>query len=79
MGSFGGYIAQEIIPRGEIFHIQNLTKFGNLSYLPQDMSCRINDFWITYTKDLKTDQFYSDLSILDAQWERIKKESDLCE
>ena len=24
IGSFGGYIAQEIVPRGEIFHIQNL-------------------------------------------------------
>jgi len=65
LGSFGGYIAQELIPRGEISHIQNITKFGDLSYLPQNVSCRINDFWITYTKELKTEQFYSDLSLLD--------------
>mgnify|MGYP001276712116 CR=1 FL=1 len=26
IGLFGGYTAQEIVPRGEIFHIQNLTK-----------------------------------------------------
>ena len=57
IGSFGGYIAQEIVPRGEIFHIQNLTKFGNISYVPQNFSCRINNFWITYTKESKTDQF----------------------
>ena len=73
LGSFGGYNAQEIIPVGEIFHIQNLTKFGNISYVPQDLSCRINNFWITYTKELKTDQFYSDLSILNEQGKEVKR------
>jgi len=73
IGSFQGYISQEIVPRGEIFHVQNLTKFGNLSYISQDVSCRINDFWITYTKDQKTDQFYSDLSILDANGKELKR------
>ena len=63
--AFNGYTAQEIIPRGEIFHIQNLLKSGNKSYIPQDFSWRINDFWITYTEELKTNQFYSDLSLLD--------------
>ena len=73
LGSFGGYNAQEIIPVGEIFHIQNLTKFGNSSYVPQDVSCRINNFWITYTKELKTDQFYSDLSLLNEDGQEIKR------
>ena len=73
LGSFGGYIAQEIIPVGEIFHIQNLTKFGNNSYVPQDLSCRVNNFWITYTKELKTDQFYSDLSILGSDGKELKR------
>ena len=35
-----------------------VTKFGNVSYIPQAVSCRINNFWITYTKTLKTDQYY---------------------
>ena len=73
LNSFGGYTAQEIIPRGEVFHIQNLTKFGNLTYVPQDLSCRINNFWITYTKEAKTDQFYSDLSLLDQEGKEIKR------
>jgi len=73
LGAFGGYIAQEIIPVGEIFHIQNLTKFGNNSYVPQDLSCRVNNFWITYTKELKTDQFYSDLSILGSDGKELKR------
>jgi cytochrome c biogenesis protein len=73
IGSFVGYTAQEIVPRGEIFHIQNLTKFGDMSYIPQTISCRINDFWITYTKELKTDQFYSDLSLFDKKGNEVKR------
>ena len=72
-GSFIGYAAQEIVPRGEIFHIQNLTKFGNTSYVPQEIACRINNFWITYTKESKTDQFYSDLSLFDQNGNEIKR------
>jgi len=75
LGSFGGYAAQELIPRGEISHIQNVTKFGDLSYLPQNISCRINDFWITYTKELKTDQFYSDLSLLDSNGKELTRKT----
>tara|TARA_B100000683_G_C12458342_1_gene542998 strand:+ start:111 stop:1412 length:1302 start_codon:yes stop_codon:yes gene_type:complete len=73
LGSFAGYTAQEIVPRGEIFHIQNLTKFGNGSYIPQTISCRINNFWITYTKELKTDQFYSDLSLFNEKGNEINR------
>ena len=75
IGLFGGYIAQELIPRGEIVHIQNLTKFGSTSYIPQDISCRINDFWITYTKDQKTDQFYSDLSLINGSGKELKRKT----
>jgi len=75
LGSFGGYAAQELIPRGEISHIQNVTKFGDLSYLPQNISCRINDFWITYTKELKTEQFYSDISLLDPNGKEVTRKT----
>ena len=71
--SFVGYTAQEIVPRGEIFHIQNLTKFGNISYIPQNLYCRINNFWITYTNEAKTDQFYSDLSVFDQKGNEVKR------
>jgi cytochrome c biogenesis protein len=74
-GSFSGYTAQQFIPRGEIVHIQNLTKFGNISSLPQQLSFRINDFWITYTKDLKTDQFYSDISLLTNEGKELKRKT----
>jgi cytochrome c biogenesis protein len=73
VGMSQGYNAQEIIPVGELFHIQNLTKFGNGSYVPQDISCRVNNFWITFTKEFKTDQFYSDLSLINESGKEIKR------
>lgn len=74
-GSFSGYTAQQFIPRGEITHIQNLIKFGSISSLTQDTSFRINDFWITYTNDSKTDQFYSDLSLLTNEGKELKRKT----
>jgi len=74
-GSFCGYIAQEIVPRGEVFHTQNLVQFGNLSQIPQNISWRVNDFWITYTEEFKTNQFYSDLSLLDSSGNELKRKT----
>ena len=34
---------------------------------------RVNDFWITYTNELKTNQFYSDLSLLDSSGYEVQK------
>jgi len=75
IGSLNGYTAQEVIPRGEIFHIQNLIKSGTFGYVPQNLSWRVNDFWITYTKEAKINQFYSDLSILDKNGNEIKRKT----
>jgi cytochrome c biogenesis protein len=73
--AFNGYTAQQIIPRGEIFHVQNLLKSGNISYIPQSFSWRVNDFWITYTNEFKTNQFYYDLSLLDYRGFDIKRKT----
>ena len=64
IGSLFGFKAQEIIPKTETFHIQNILNTGQLSIIPKT-SARINDFWITYTKTKTISQFYSDISILD--------------
>jgi cytochrome c biogenesis protein len=72
VGSFGGYMAQEVVPRGEFFHSQNLVKLGRISNITQDISWRVNDFWITYTEDFKTNQFYSDLSLIDNRGNELK-------
>ena len=66
IGSLFGFKAQEIVPKTETFHIQNILNNGQLTVVPKT-SARINDFWITYTKNKTISQFYSDISILDNQ------------
>ncbi len=66
VGSLFGFKAQEIVPKTETFHIQNILNNGQLTVVPKT-SARINDFWITYTKSKTISQFYSDISILDNQ------------
>ena len=65
-GSLFGFKAQEIVPKTENFHIQNILTTGQLTIIPK-VSARINDFWITYTKNKNISQFYSDISILDKE------------
>ena len=65
-GSLFGFKAQEVVPKTETFHIQNILTTGQLTIIPK-VSARINDFWITYTKNKTIAQFYSDISILDTQ------------
>jgi len=72
IGSFFGFKAQEIIPKTETFHIQNILNNGHLASIPI-LSTRINDFWITYTKQNTISQFYSDISVLNPQGKEIKR------
>ena len=55
LGATGGFKAQEIIPKTETFHIQNILNTGQLSLIPKT-SARINDFWITYSKQKTINQ-----------------------
>ena len=66
IGALFGFKSQEIVPKTETFHIQNILNNGQLTIIPK-ISARINDFWITYTKKKTISQFYSDISILDNQ------------
>jgi cytochrome c biogenesis protein len=74
IGSLFGFKAQEIIPKTENFHIQNVLNNGPLTFVPKT-SARINDFWITYTKKKTISQFYSDVSILDNQGNEINRKT----
>jgi cytochrome c biogenesis protein len=68
-GAFNNFKAQEILPKGEIFHIQNPIKIGFITVLP-DINARINDFWVEYSNN-RIRQFYSNLSILDSNGNEI--------
>jgi cytochrome c biogenesis protein len=74
IGSLGGFKAQEIVPKTENFHIQNIFNNGKLTKIP-NISGRVNDFWITYTPQKTISQFYSDISILDKNGSEIKRQT----
>ena len=66
IGSLFGFKAQEIVPKTETFHIQNILTNGPVSIISRT-SARVNDFWITYTKTKTVSQFYSDISLLNSK------------
>ena len=70
IGAINGFKAQEIIPKTETFHIQNILSNGQFTSIPK-VSTRVNDFWITYTKKTTISQFYSDISILNVDGNEI--------
>ena len=71
--AFNNFKAQEILPKGEIFHIQNPIQIGWLTNLPT-VSTRVNDFWVEYENN-RIHQFYSNLSILDNFGNEIKHQT----
>lgn len=73
LGAFKNFKAQEILPKGEIFHIQNPIRIGWLTPLPT-ITTRINDFWVEY-KNNKIHQFYTNLSILDNYGNEIENQT----
>ena len=74
IGSLFGFKAQEIVPKTESFHIQNILNNGQFTIIP-NTSARINDFWITYTKNRTIAQFYSDISILSNQGNEVERKT----
>lgn len=72
VSSLSGFKAQEIIPKTETVHIQNILTMGPFSNIPKT-SARVNDFWITYSKKNTVNQFYSDISIMDSFGNEIKQ------
>jgi len=73
IGAFKNFKVQEILPKGEIFHIQNPIKAGLLTPLP-NITTRVNDFWVEYENN-RIHQFYSNLSILDNYGNEIKQQT----
>jgi cytochrome c biogenesis protein len=72
-GAFFNLKVQEILPKGELFHIQNPIQTGMFATIPQ-INARINDFWVEY-KNNRIHQFYSNLSILDNFGNEIKEQT----
>ncbi|MGB3298813.1 MAG: cytochrome c biogenesis protein, partial [Phormidesmis sp.] len=77
LGAMTGFFAQEMVPAGQTFKIQNIFEAGpwSASQVPKDWSVKVNRFWIDYSPEGRVDQFYSDLSVLDNDGEEVKRKT----
>jgi cytochrome c biogenesis protein len=71
LGSLSGFMVQELIPLGGLFHLQNIITSGPFSYINQDIEGYVRDFRITYSDEGNIDQFYSDLLLIDNKGEKL--------
>lgn len=74
-GAMTGFSAQEMVPSGQNFQIRNIFDAGPWAsaQIPKDWSVQVNRFWIDYTPEGSIDQFYSDLSVLDARGQEVDR------
>jgi cytochrome c biogenesis protein len=73
VSAFNNFKAQEVLPKGEIFHIQNPIQIGWFTTVPP-IATRVNDFWVEYENN-RIHQFYSNLSILDSFGKEITEQT----
>lgn len=64
-GFASGFMAQEMVPSGEVFHVQNFVKSGYFSYVSADLLVQVDDFFLTFNQDESVQQFFSDISLID--------------
>lgn len=76
-GAMTGFFAQEIVPSGQIFKVQNIFDAGPwaAAQIPKDWSVKVNRFWIDYSPEGRVEQFYSDLSVLDDVGDEVKRKT----
>lgn len=67
LGFMGGFVVQEMVPSGEVFHVQNTVKSGYYSVMPYGFLAKVNDFFATFNNDQSVQQFFSNISILNNQ------------
>lgn len=75
LGTLSGFMVQELIPVGGVFHLQNIINSGPFSYIDQNAVGYVRDFRITYSDEGNIDQFYSDLWILNRQGETVAEKT----
>lgn len=71
IGKTEGFVVQEFVPQGETFHLQNIIKSGQFSYIPQDIIGKVEKFYITYNKDDSISNFFSDIYLFNSNNKQI--------
>ena len=62
-----GWVVQEMVPCGELFHLQNVIASGQSSIVNSKFVGKVNDFFITLNNDQSIKQFFSNISLLNSQ------------
>ncbi len=73
IGALKSFKVQEVLPKGEFFHVQNATSLSSYSFFHRE-ALRVNDFWGEYEKN-QVRQFYSSLSVIDSYGNEIKEQT----
>lgn len=71
LGIFTGFVSQEIVPQGEISHIQNIVNSGIFSNINQQTSIKVNQFFIDYYENGSISQFYTDLTLFNSKMDTL--------
>lgn len=68
-----GWVVQEMVPNGELFHLQNVATSGHFSIVSSQLVGKVNDFFITLNNDQSIKQFFSNISLLNSQGKVISQ------
>nr|WDA98825.1 c-type cytochrome biogenensis protein [Sciadococcus taiwanensis] len=71
LGIFTGFVAQQMLPQGEISHIQNIISSGLFSHISQQTSLKVNQFSIEYYQNGGISQFYTDLTLFNSKLHKL--------
>lgn len=69
------FVAQELVPNGEVFHIRNIVHSGLLSSFPVSIFGFVENFSIDYNIDGSIKQFFSKLSLISSQGQIIESQT----
>nr|YP_009369974.1 cytochrome c biogenesis protein ccs1 [Boldia erythrosiphon]ARO90662.1 cytochrome c biogenesis protein ccs1 [Boldia erythrosiphon] len=72
---FTSFVCQQIVPRGEVFHLQNLTVSKYFSFIPQNTIGKVHNFWIDYNTDGSISQFFSDIELQNSNGELLQRKT----
>ena len=72
-----GWVVQELVPSGELFHLQNIITSGHLSIVSSNFVGKVDDFFMTFNEDQSIKQFFSNISVLNNQG-RVVFRSYIC-
>jgi cytochrome c biogenesis protein len=77
VAALGGFSATEVVPSGDTFKVEHIDSAGHFAqgHIPNTWHGRVNRFWIDYTPEGAISQFYSDISLLDAQEQELTRKT----